>query len=292
MTTTTSTVRPYAESDFEGVVDLLQRAERIPGQPDVTSSMLRDALAGTSPIDGGWWAELAHLETLVVPADGGRIAGAVSVGTSKTDGAGYILWLAADSQVIVDELLAGGLGALSGTSTQRAFSFATALGDGLEALPVTRRRHVHDALLRLGFRGEDLWVYMRRDLTGSLDPRLIRFDEAAGLIVDQVQAPQSWKISAAGGADEGTVEITLLPSGTGMLDWLHVDEPQRGRGLGRTLLVAGLRQLASAGARQVILYVDHDAPGTDRDRTAALGLYTAMGFDTVDHLYSYERTGA
>lgn len=292
MTTTTTTVRPYAEADFEAVVDLLQRAESIPGQPAVTPVMLREALSGKSPIDGGWWAELTELRTLVLPGHVESLAGAVAVGTSTADGAGYILWLAADSRADVDQLLDAALAALSDARPQRAFSFATALGDGMEGLPVNLRASVHESLLARGFRGEDLWVYMRRDLNEQVDSLLAESAPSADLSITPGPEHDSWKITTAGGEDEGTVEVSVLPSGTGMLSWLHVDESKRGRGLGRALLAAGLRQLAAAGARQVILYVDHDAPGTERDRTAALGLYNAMGFETVDHLYSYERAGS
>jgi ribosomal protein S18 acetylase RimI-like enzyme len=286
----TSTVRPYAESDFEQLVDLLRRREPIPGQPRVSPQMVKAALDGTSPIDGGWWAELTNLRHLVIPVDG-VLAGAAAVGTSKADGAGYLLWLAADDHQIVGTLVDAALNALKGTKVQRAFSFATALDEGMEGLPIHLRPDVHQALLSRGFADEDMWVYMRRDLTPS-DPFLADDDLAAAFTVSDGEDPQSWRITADGGADEGVVEVGLLPSATGIVEWLHVDDAHRGRGLGKAVLSVGLRHLVSLGASEVILYVDHDAPGTERDRTAALALYDATGFEVVDHLHSYERAGS
>ncbi|MGY0390529.1 GNAT family N-acetyltransferase [Nocardioides sp. WG-D5] len=285
----TSTVRPYAESDFDQLVQLLRQRDPIPGQPRVSAQMVQAALEGTSPIDGGWWAELRSLRHLVVPGEEG-LAGAVAVGTSKADGAGYLLWLAADDHGTVGTLVDAALKALQGTKAQRAFYFATALDEGMEGLPVHLRADVHQALLSRGFADEDMWVYMRRDLTPS-DPLLADDGLAAAFTVAEGEDPQTWRITSEAGPDEGVVEVGLLPSGTGIVEWLHVDDAHRGRGLGRAVLSVGLRHLVSLGATEVILYVDHDAPGTDRDRTAALALYDAAGFEVVDHLHSYERTG-
>jgi ribosomal protein S18 acetylase RimI-like enzyme len=252
--------------------------------------VVRAALDGTSPIDGGWWAELTNLRHLVLPIEEG-LAGAVAVGTSKADGAGYLLWLAADGQEAVETLVDAALEALQGTKVQRAFYFATALDEGLEGLPVHLRPLVHDALLSHGFADEDMWVYMRRDLAAS-DPFLADDDLASTFTVADGEDPQTWRITSDAGPDEGVTEIGLLPSGTGIVEWLHVDDSHRGRGLGRAVLSVGLRHLVSLGATEVILYVDHDAPGTERDRTAALVLYEAVGFEVVDHLHSYERAGS
>jgi ribosomal protein S18 acetylase RimI-like enzyme len=285
----TSTVRPYAEPDFEHLVDLLGRKEPISGQPRVSPAMVRAALDGTSPIDGGWWADLTNLQHLVLPDEEGLV-GAVAVGTSKADGAGYLLWLAADDQQTLGTLVDAALTALRGTKLQRAFAIATALDEGMEGLPVHRRADVHQALLSRGFTDEDMWVYMRRDLTPS-DPFLAENDLASAYTVADGEDPRSWRITADAGPDEGVVEVGLLPSGGGIVEWLHVADAHRGRGLGRATLSVGLRHLVSLGATEVILYVDHDAPGTERDRAAALALYEAAGFEVVDHLHSYERTG-
>ena len=63
----------------------------------------------------------------------------------------------------------------------------------------------------------------------------------------------------------------------------------RGRGLGRRLLAQALATLAEHGARSAMLFVDHDDPA-NRDRRPAIALYESMGFQVVDHLFSYERT--
>ncbi|GAA4935844.1 hypothetical protein [Actinoplanes utahensis] len=48
--------------------------------------------------------------------------------------------------------------------------------------------------------------------------------------------------------------------------------------------------LADLGASEAILYVDDDASGIDRDRTAANRLYDRSGFTEIDRLHSYRRT--
>jgi ribosomal protein S18 acetylase RimI-like enzyme len=161
----------------------------------------------------------------------------------------------------------------------------------LEGLPVDLRSDVHQALLCRGFASEDMWVYMRRDLTPS-DSLFTDDDLAAAFTITEGEDLQSWRITADAGPDEGVVEVGLLPSGTGIVEWLHVDDAHRGRGLGKAVLSVGLRHLVSLGATEVILYVDHDAPDTERDRAAAMALYEAAGFEVVDHLHSYERTGS
>lgn len=291
-TTTSMTVRPYKDADFDGLSALLQRVPPVPGQPRVSPEMVRAALAGTSPIDGGWWAEIEDLRHLVLPDSRGGLTGAVAVGVSKADGAGYLLWLATDDVAVIGTLMDAALRALAGTKVQRAFHFATALDEGLEALPIHLRPEVHEALVSRGFADEDVWVYARRSLTDSDDPALTNTGATTGFVAIDGEEHDTWRITAAAGPDEGVVELGLLPSGTGIIEWLHVDDAHRGQGLGRRVLTAGLQKLASLGATEVILYVDHDAPGTDRDRTAALGLYEAMGFEVVDHLHSYERSGS
>lgn len=57
---------------------------------------------------------------------------------------------------------------------------------------------------------------------------------------------------------------------------IATDPDFQGRGLGRQLVLAGLDHLALQGLRTGMLYVD-------ADNTAAVGLYTDMGF-TVDHV--------
>ncbi|WP_127353769.1 GNAT family N-acetyltransferase [Actinacidiphila soli] len=62
----------------------------------------------------------------------------------------------------------------------------------------------------------------------------------------------------------------------GVLWWISTHPAHRGRGPGRLLLGQCLTRLAAAGAREVIAYVDNDAPPGDpeHDRTATTGSTT------------------
>ncbi|MFI0820917.1 GNAT family N-acetyltransferase [Streptomyces sp. NPDC021098] len=53
-----ASVRPYAPDDAAAVLGLIA-ADALPGQPPTTPAMLAEALAGRSPVDGGWWGEQA-----------------------------------------------------------------------------------------------------------------------------------------------------------------------------------------------------------------------------------------
>lgn len=79
--------RPYAAGD-EAVVLELVNADRLPGQPETTVAMLAEALAGRSPVDGGWWAELDSPRTDVVHDADGQVLGVVSYALRRRDGAG------------------------------------------------------------------------------------------------------------------------------------------------------------------------------------------------------------
>lgn len=74
--------------------------------------------------------------------------------------------------------------------------------------------------------------------------------------------------------------------GAGMTDGevyvIGVDPAQAGRGLGRTLLNAGLSRLLSRGCRAASLYVE-------ADNLAALPLYTSTGFEVVERHVQYGR---
>jgi mycothiol synthase len=80
------------------------------------------------------------------------------------------------------------------------------------------------------------------------------------------------KIHPAGSADAGRGEIFVI----------GVDPDRQGTGLGRALVLAGLASLAARGVREALLYVD----GAN---TAAIGLYTAVGFTVSrrDRAYSW-----
>lgn len=78
----------------------------------------------------------------------------------------------------------------------------------------------------------------------------------------------------------------------GVLWWIGVDPAHRGQGHGCQILASALDLLHQNGAREVILYVDDDAPGDDpeRGRRAANALYDRAGFTEVDRLCFYQLT--
>jgi hypothetical protein len=118
-------IRPVAARDEQAVLTLVN-ADRVPGQPLATSAMLAEALAGRSGVDSAWWAELADLRTEV----------ATTHATRPRDNAGVIMWLHGhEDRGVIDALLDHALSRLAGRPIE-AFSFATALGLGMEALPV------------------------------------------------------------------------------------------------------------------------------------------------------------
>ena len=280
MSTTALRARPFAASDRAALLALLRREHRPAGQPPVTPAMLAACLRKESPIDGGWWADLRTYQVSVLPGDGGGLAGAGATGISRKDGAGYVLWLAAGGDPdIQNQLLDEALSQLAGCSVQRAFWFATALDAGLEGLPVATARGLHQGLVQRGFEGSDAWLYMHRRLE----------DITARSADGAVTAGGSVTIRPPGEAPDTYVQGGLLNPGLAIISWLGVTPARRGRGLGRQLLDAMLAHLRHLGAAEVILYVDHDAPGGDRDRSAAIALYRSSGFAEVDHLWSYER---
>jgi GNAT superfamily N-acetyltransferase len=234
--------RPLAASDSGALLALLGREQRLLGQPHVTHAMLEQCLLKQSPIDGGWWAELSAYRVAVLAGAGG-LAGAVA--TAVSDDAGYVLWLAAGGDAGVQgQLLDIAVGQLPGNRPLRAFWFATALGAGLEGLPVRHAASLNAALLTRGFEGRDAWLYMHRDL-GDITAR-----------------PAARAVTTPGGAvtirPEGDppgcdVQGSLLFPELGIVSWLGVAPEHRGHGLGRQLLDAMLGHLRHLGAREVIL---------------------------------------
>ncbi len=281
-------LRPYAPDRDEAAVLRLINADRPAGQPLCTAAMLAQALAGRSVIDDGWWHELDPPVTIVLVdgSDNGDVTGVVSYAARQRDAVGVVLWLhAREHPATVGALVDHALADLADATAVEAFSFATALGLGLEALPVRHRPVTADVLRSRGFRGSDLWRYMRCSLPA---PGLAR---AADLRITRT-GPGELKLSI--GPDEtvpsAEADLFFIPGGdVGMLSWLHVAPAARGRGLGRALLGSALEVLTEHGAREAILYVDDDEPGGERDRTAALALYESVGFVEVDRLHSFVR---
>lgn len=110
---------------------------------------------------------------------------------------------------------------------------------------------------------------LERDLTGQREGFLIAVDEV-GRIAGTVHA----QFDAAGKNPDGTpyawiANLTVAP------EW-------RGRGLGRTLLSAGISVLHSSGARSITLGVDSGA-------AAPITLYRSAGFAEIDRLELWER---
>jgi ribosomal protein S18 acetylase RimI-like enzyme len=277
--------RPYAARDEEALLDLIA-ADQLPGQPRTTPAMLREALAGRSWVDAGWWAELDPPLTDVLCDSLGGIAGVVSYARRPHDKAGLILWLhcredPARAQSLVDHVV----NAL-GTSTVHAFDFASALSLGLEALPVGHRPATRAALEAAGFTGRRLWRYMRAALPLTALPR------AGQVTVGESDDPQGRRLEVRDGrrvVAEATVGRPV--EGIGVLWWIGVEPGARGQGLGTALLGSATDVLADLGATEVILFVDDDAPPGDpeRDRSAANRMYDRAGMTEVDRLYSFTR---
>ncbi len=256
------------------------------GQPASTPAMLDEALQGRSSVDAGWWAELEPPDVVVAEDADGVVVGAASYALRLKDDTGQLLWLhCREDARTADALIRHALAAF-GTREAHAFSFASALSLGLEALPVLHRPATAEALRRAGFTGERLWRYMLAALPVEGMPRLpdVRVGHEPG---DR----QAWRLEAH--RDRRVVAEAVVGSpvqGTGVLRWIGVLPDLRGRGLGRAMLGNALGVLTECGADTVVLYVDDDAAaGDERDRTAAISLYESVGFAEVDRLYSYSR---
>ncbi|MEU5273296.1 GNAT family N-acetyltransferase [Streptomyces hygroscopicus] len=278
-------IRPYAPTDEAAVLNLAG-ADRLPGQPLTTPAMLAEALAGRSPIDTGWWAELEPPTTEVIHDETGRVLGVVSYTRRPSDDAGFILWLHCREDPAVAEALTAHALERLGTRMVHAFEFASALTLGLEGLPARHRPATLKALKAAGFTGRDLWRYMRADLP------IAGLPHAAHVTVTECEDPPGRRLEAREGGEvlaEATIGRPV--AGIGVLWWISVAPPARGRGLGLALLGSALDLLTGLGAREAILYVDDDAPpgGAERDRTAANALYDRAGFTEVDRLHSFTR---
>lgn len=147
--------RPMEPRDAVGVLELVN-ADRIPGQPSATVEALREAAAGRSSVDAGWWEELDHPVAIdVAEASAEDLIGVVSYAVRPMDQTGLILWLHGreDSQV-VGRLIDHALAQMPEARQVEAFAIASALGLGLEALPVGHRPVTAKALTMKGFVAE------------------------------------------------------------------------------------------------------------------------------------------
>jgi ribosomal protein S18 acetylase RimI-like enzyme len=286
--TTQLMVRPYEAGDERAVLGLIN-ADRLPGQPETTAAMLAEALAGRSPVDAGWWAELDPPVTEVISDGSGEVLGVVSYAVRPSDEAGFVLWLHCleEDQGLAVALVARALDRL-GKRTVHAFEFASALSLGLEGLPVRDRPATRQALEASGFTGRDLWRYMCAPLPLAGLPR------APAVTVTDNEDPPGKRLEVRDGGVSGELlaEATIgrPVAGIGVLWWIGVVPSARGRGLGSALLGSAVDLLAGLGAGQVILFVDDDAPsGDERDRAAANRMYDRAGFTEVDRLFSFTR---
>ncbi len=280
-------------ADETAVLGLID-CDRLPGQPQATSAMLTEALAGRSTVDSGWWAELDVPRTDVVTVSTGRVVGVVSYATRPNDLAGLILWLHCrdenrrdEDSTIAEALVAHTLAEL-GPRPVYAFEFASALTLGLEGLPVRHRPVTRRVLEVAGFSGRDLWRYIHRRLDAPLPRQLPPLAE-----ISSSTDPVGWQLTVrdADGTALGEAIIGQPVDGIGVLWWISIAPAARRRGLGRALLGQCCAHLAANGAHEMIAYVDDDAPAgdTERDRTAANRLYDQAGFAEVDRLSSFLR---
>ena len=68
----------------------------------------------------------------------------------------------------------------------------------------------------------------------------------------------------------------------GQIEPLGVHAEFRKLGLGRAILLGGLKQLKAKGARHIYLF-------TDSDRNAALRLYKSVGFQVIQNILMYRK---
>jgi ribosomal protein S18 acetylase RimI-like enzyme len=260
--------------------------DSIPGQPAATEVSLLQALQGQSPIDQSFWERIERLEHFAAYQEE-RLVGVAALGFRK-DGSLTIPWMhAKEDKKIIDALL-DIIIEEHPEKTIDAFFYATALSFGLEGLPHSLRPATHCALLKHGFEGEDLWLYMRgAPLEGSVE----KVAQVKDLEKSQRMSspPQAWELTINEQDKQiAKAEVGIGPDQLGLLRWIEVEEDYRNRGIGHKLLRQALSLLGEVGAKEVLLYVDHDDP-KERNRSTAIRLYQREGFRLVDHLYSYQR---
>jgi ribosomal protein S18 acetylase RimI-like enzyme len=279
-TVTEYAIRPLQAGDTAAVLEVIN-TDRLVGQPEATEDMLAEAAAGRSVFSSGWWAELAEITTEVAVARTGRIAGVVSHAIRPRDEAGLILWLhAGEEPAVVGALLDHALARFDGRAVE-AFPFATALGLGLEALPMGHRPVTHAALLERGFTGTSLWRYMRTELPIMAQSRTepeIRHDGVRRTL----QIRESDRVV-------GEAVVGMPVQGIGVLWWIGMEPTARELELNKALLGSALEFLSRHGAEEVIFFIS-DEP--DAEHLAAVTLYEQAGFVEIDRLYAYRRDQA
>ncbi|HWE90173.1 MAG TPA: GNAT family N-acetyltransferase, partial [Pseudonocardiaceae bacterium] len=212
--------RPLDVQDAETVLEVIN-ADRVPGQPTCTKAMLADAVAGRSPVDSAWWAELDRLAVDVACDGRGAIRGVVSYAHRARDGVGLILWLHGhEDPAVVAALVDHAIGQLSDATSVNAFEFASDLTMGLEGLPARHRPATRKTLLAKGFVETDLWRYMRRELPATDLVTEFHSDVTTRVRLDSEDS--SWRIEVRGpdGTPLGDAQVALAAPGLGVLWWI------------------------------------------------------------------------
>jgi GNAT superfamily N-acetyltransferase len=261
----------------DGDVLRLVNADRLPGQPLASQDMLAQALAGRSVIGGDWWAELTDVTTEVAVASDDRPLGVMSRAVRERDNTSLILWLhAGEDPAVISALLDHAI-QQSGDRPISAFPFATALGLGMEALPVRHRPATHAALLERGFAPSDLWRYLRMKLQGMGQQR-----QASGAEVTDVRRTLQIRENDR---VVGEAMVGMPVQGVGVLWWIGLEPAARELDLDKALLGSALEFLWRVGAGEVILLV----ASADLDDSHLMALYELAGFEEVDQLHGYRR---
>ena len=105
--------------------------------------------------------------------------------------------------------------------------------------------------------------------------------------IEVKQNKNRWKLQLYQGEEQVAVaEISIGKDQKGIVWWIEVQEEWRGRGFGKQLLLQARNILSNAGAKEVLLYVDHDDP-IERNRIPAIHLYQSQEFTVIDHLWPY-----
>jgi ribosomal protein S18 acetylase RimI-like enzyme len=279
-------IRPAADADFDAVHELLDvRSRRLFGVSEISAEHLRQSWGRPA-----WVAE-----------DGGRV-----VGYAALDEAHELEHIAPDEET-ADALLA------------EAVAAARAAGHDSVLLQTVPDDAATSALVRRhGFELDRAILRMWRDLSqpvpapawpDGIEVRTYRADDAPEVVALLDRAYGAWDatyvarplpewIAWMTGHDEFDPALWFLAErggrpvacalhwrethGRGWLKDLAVDARERGRGLGRALVLHGLAAYADRGVERVGLKVDSSNP------TGAPELYARLGFE-VDRRYELWR---
>lgn len=279
-------IRAAVEGDFDAVHELLDgRSRRLFGVSEVSPEHLRQS-----------WGQPAW-----VAEDGGRV-----VGYAALDEAHELEHLAPDDG-IGDALLVGAL-ATARAAGHDGVVLQTVPDDEATSALVRRHGFVLDrAILRMWRRladpvqasawpeGVELRTYRADDAPavvalldhayGAWDatyvPRPVP-DWLAWMTEHDEFDPALWFLAERDGRLIACALHWRETRGRGWLKDLVVDERERGRGLGRSLVLHGLRTYAGRGADRVGLKLDSSNP------TGAAELYARLGFE-LDRRYELWR---